>query len=327
MTAVATPIAPKQVSRLGNIKPTKLKEPPRVLVYGFEGVGKSSLAADAPAPIFLDIEGGSGHLEVTRYPFRDDTDGHVPVEYVEVLRALDDLSNSDHAFQTVVIDTVDRLESLLWAHICTTESAKPGGKRVENIEGFGYGKGYILAVDYWRALCVKLDRLRTKKRMNVILLGHSQIRTFKSPDTDDFDRYNLRLNDKAAGFLKEWADVTAFACFEDTAGGLSGERVKGVSTGRRLLKLERTAAFDAKTRISLPTEIELDPARPWAPFATAVQAGEESTPAALSKLIDEELKRIGDADLTKKATAACADAVKKNDTSALNRYLMGLKKR
>lgn len=322
-TNAAPQPAPKPVSRLGGIKPGKLREPLRLLTYGLEGVGKSSMAAASPDPIWLDIEGGSGHLRVTRYPFRDGDGGHVPADYTDVLRAIDDLGASDHGFKTVVIDTVDRLEALIWAHVCKRETKN--GKDYPNIEAFGYGKGYVLAIDEWRALCLRLDRLRSAKGMNVILLGHCQIRTFKSPDTDDWDRYSLRLHDKAAGFLKEWADVTGFACFEEGASALGDARAKGYSTGKRFLKLERTAAYDAKSRIPLPPEVELDPADPWAPFAAALVAGELMEAPAIADLIAAETTRIGDAATTVKVEKAVKEAMSKGDTATLGRYLQKLK--
>lgn len=313
----------KPASRLIGIKSGKLREPLRLLTYGVEGVGKSSMAAASPDPIWLDVEGGSGHLEVTRYPFRDGVAGHVPTEYAEVLRAIDDLGTGEHGFKTVVIDTVDRLEALIWQHVCRRES-KPG-KEVTSIEAFGYGKGYVMAIDEWRNLCLRLDRLRAAKGMNVILLGHCQIRTFKSPDTDDWDRYSLRLHDKAAGFLKEWADVTGFACFEEGASALGENRPKGYSTGKRFLKLERTAAYDAKSRIPLPPQVELDPANPWAPFAAALEQGESMPAPAIADLIAAEAARIGDPVTTAKVEKAVKEAIEKNDTAILGRYLQKLK--
>jgi hypothetical protein len=323
----ATPVTQKAlpgISRLAGLKPTKLKEPLRFLIYGMEGVGKSSLAADAPSPIWIDTEGGSAQLEVPRYPFREGDGGHVPVHYVEVKAAIDDLISSKHDFKTLVIDTLDRLEFLLWTEICLMEK----GKGYTSVEDFGYGKGYVKAQDEWRALCVKLDRLRTTRRMNIILLGHCTIRTFKSPETEDWDRYNLRLHDKAAGFLKEWCDVVGFAAFEE--GGKSMDkhsRAKGWSTGMRLLKLERSAAFDAKSRIPLPAQVEMTPEHPWAPLAKAIEEGEGLSIEAIRKLIDEwSVKVCNNAELAK-VTHYATELYHKSDRVALLHCLMELKRR
>jgi hypothetical protein len=164
--------------------------------------------------------------------------------------------------------------------------------------------------------------------MEIVILAHAQIKTFKSPESDDFDRYGLRLHDKAAGFIREWADVTGFACFEETAGKLSDEgRSKGYSTGRRLIKLVRTATYDAKTRLALPEQVELDPAHPWKPLADAVADSDTQTPVTLAAAIDVELARIGDAELAEKGKPSVTKAVAENDKGALSRMLNSLKKR
>jgi hypothetical protein len=317
-------------SRLTKASKGKLAVPLRYVVYGAEGVGKSTLAAHAPKPIWLDIEDGSGRLDVARYPFRDGDGGHVPQSYPEILAAIDDLAHNPHEYKTLVIDTADRLESLMWRWILERDSGKSsalnkGGKTMTSIEDYGYGKGYQLAVDDWRALCLKLDRLRMIRGISIIFLAHTQIRTFKNPTGDDYDRWVLRINDKAGGFLKEWADVTAFATFEESAGKLPGDdgRSKGYSTGRRLLKLERTAAFDAKSRIPLPAEVELDAGDPWGPLRKAVEEGMGVDPAVLKSQIEAEVARIGDPALGEKVAAA----VKENpDAGSLSRYLQKLKR-
>jgi hypothetical protein len=325
-TAVATkPVTQPAgaVSRLAAVKRGRLIAPLRYFFYGAEGVGKSTLAAHAPDPIWLDIEDGSGQLDVPRYQFRDGDGGHVPHSYEEILSAIDDLTRNPHSFQTVVFDTADRLEALLWQWMIARDTT--ARKPLDSIEAYGYGKGPIRALDDWRGLCFRLDRLRTARKMSIIILGHAQIRLFKSPDSEDYDRYNPRINALAAGFLKEWSDVTGFAMFEEFGSKLGDDRAKGTSTGRRLLKLERTAAFDAKSRIALPKEVELDPANPWAPFAAAVNDGVNMDPAEIATLIDAETTRIGSPELTAKAQAFTKEALAKNDTATLHRSLLKLR--
>ena len=310
---VNTPAPARPASRLASVSKGRLASAFRYVFYGPEGVGKSTLAAHAPAPLWLDIEDGSGRLDVNRYPFHDGTDAHVPRSYADVLVALDDLLANNEAYQTLVIDTADRLESLIWRHIC--ERDKKSG-----IEDYGYGKGYQVALDEWRALCLRFDRLRTAKQMNIVILAHATIRLYKNPTGEDFDRYQLRIHDKAAGFIKEWADVAGFVAFEETTHKEKGaNRAKGYSTGRRLLHVARTAAYDAKTRIALPEEIELDPTNPWAPLAAAVD--ESNDPKALTALIEAELAKSTDAALVAKVRGLAETAAKANDAASLSLYL------
>jgi AAA domain len=329
-----TNAAPKAAaSRLAFVKKEVLRVPLRYFFYGDNGVGKSTLAAAAPEPIWLDIEDGSSQLKVARYPFRDGEGGHVPRTYGEVVGAIDDLATSPHAFQSVVLDTADALEKLIWAHLVERESAPSARSKdgpLTSIESFGYGKGYVMAVDEWRALCVKLDRLRMTRGMNVVIIAHSIVRTFKSPIGPDYDRYQPALHDKAAGFLKGWSDICGRVCHEETAGkepGDRSQRMKGFATGRRILQLAHSAAFDAKGRGNLPDEVEIPTEEPWAPLAAAIEAGHETDLKKLTDEIDAETARIGDDALTAKVAPAVRDAVAKKDAQSLKAYLNSLKSR
>jgi hypothetical protein len=322
--------ASRPPSRLAKATKGRLIQPNRFVIYGPEGVGKTSLAADAPNPIMFDIEDGSTRIDVTRYPFHDGPSGHVPRTFADVLLAIDDLATSEHDFKTLIIDTADKLESLLWIHMTTRDSAvsarNPKGESYGSIIDYGWGKGFEVAVEEWRSLCSRLDRLRFAKQMDVILVAHAQIKLFKSPETEDFDRYQLKLNDKAGNFLKEWADATGFFSFEETTkGGSKTSRAKGVSTGTRLLRFSRSSAFDAKSRISLPSEIVIPVESPWAPVAEAVRTGFEVESKKIEAQIFEETRRIGDEELTAKVGVAVASAMAKNDMAALLSYLNALK--
>ncbi len=310
---------PKTASRLIDIKPGKLKEPLKALFFGTNGAGKSTLAAYSPDPIWCDAEGGSAQLTVARYPFRDGLGGHIPNGYDDVIGMIDDLTASDHRFQTLVIDGLETFEAMLGQFVCKRDGQK-------NLDSYGYGKGQNAAIDQWRAVLTKLERLQAVKGMNVLLIGHSIVKTFKSPTTEDFDRYNLGLNDRAAGLIKDWVDVVGFAAFEDGAGKGNGTRVKGFTTGRRMLYLERTAAYDAKSRYPLPAEVELDPANPWAPFAKALSDGESMDVPALAALCEAEAARIGDPAISEKVTAAVKESIAANDIERLRRNLLALKR-
>jgi hypothetical protein len=321
-----TQTTPATGSKLTAVKRGTIEDAPRFVFYGSEGTGKSTLCAHAPDPIFLDCEDGTARLDIARYPFHPGRGGHVPASYDDVLAAIKDLTETPHNYKTLVIDTADRLEALLWTWIVRRDSGVgPKGKKLTSIEGYGFGKGYQVALDEWRHLAAQLDRLRMRRNMIIVMLAHAQIKTFKDPQGADYDRYALRVHTLAAGFLKEWADVVGFVQFEQGGDKLDGEtRVRGYSTGRRLLKLEHCAAYDAKTRIPMPTEIELTTGNPWSPLGRAVYAGQSMTPEDLIQAIFTETKRIGSPSLSEKVRAACKD---ERDAATLSRYLNELRRR
>jgi hypothetical protein len=279
---------------LGAVTKGKIAKPQRIVLYGTEGIGKSTFAADAPSTIFIPTEAGTEHLDVARMP--------MPESWRDVLDACDALMG-EHSYKTVAIDTLDALEPMCWAHTCATK--KNGEKRAEHPEDFGFGKGYEFALDTWRVLLAKLDRLRDERGMNVILIAHSWVKPFKSPDTEDFERYELKLHRKASGLIKEWADCVLFAMHE-TLTHKQNNRAKGIGTGNRVIYTTRTAAYDAKNRAGLPESLPLS----WAAFEAALVG----VPAATWRdRITALLDGVGDdlrARVTKAVTAASEDAAK-----------------
>lgn len=321
-----TPIASK--SRIGSIKRGQLRSALRYMFYGPEGVGKSSLLADVPDLLLADIEGGSDNIDVPRYMFRDEEGGHVPRSFAEVLAMVEDLNtNPSHGFKALGFDTADALEALMHRHICDQH-----GK--STIEEFGFGKGYQVALDEMRRFLSLLDGLRSKG-LAILFVGHSIVKTFKNPEGEDYDRYQLRVHDKLGGLLKEWCDVVGFIRFDGGAAKLKGDasqakRARGWATGKRIVHLARDAAWDAKSRLSLPAEIELDVAHPWSPFAEAQAGSRDVDIADLNAQIEIELERIGVDEFTtsagKKTTRqAIRDLVAKSDASTISRVLAGLK--
>ena len=233
---MSTPTAPSRMT-LQSLTKGRLQQPVRVVLYGVEGVGKSTFGSGAPAPIYLGAEDGTAQLDVTRFP--------KPESLEEALDAVRTLIREEHDFRTLVVDTLDWLEPLIWQH--TVEAAR--SKDISTIEDFGYGKGYVAAMDHWRRFVKALEVLRSAKQMNVVLIAHSWIKAFKNPQGEDFDRYEMKLHAKAAGLMKEWADAVLFCDFETfSKTDARTKRVRGVDTGARVIHTERRAAYDAKNR-------------------------------------------------------------------------------
>jgi len=251
----------------------------RVLLYGTEGIGKSTFAAAAPSPIFLASEDGTAELDVARFP--------PPRVWTDVLDAIAELTTGEHEYRTLVIDTLDWLEPICWAHV--VEQARD--PKIKSIEGFGYGKGYQAALDAWRVFLAALEHLRNVRGMHVIMVAHAWIKPFANPEGDSYDRYELKLNAKAAGALKEWSDAVLFARYETFTLKDDRKRVRGVSSGARVIHTQRTAAWDSKNRYDLPDTLPLD----WNAFAEAVAARRPVDASVSRGRIDALLERADEA--------------------------------
>ncbi len=224
---------------------TRNSLPPRVVVHGDGGVGKSTFAAGAFKPIFLPFEDGLSGLEVDSFPLLR--------SYQDAVDAIASLASGQHDYGTAVVDSLDWLEPLVWEKV-----ARDHGKK--SIEEIPYGKGYAEALPLWRSLLDGLNHLRETRSMAVVLIAHSQIKRFEAPDSEPFDRYEIKLHKGANAMVREWADVIGFAHHEtaikkDSNGFTT--RARGVGTGRRLLRVAETPACVAKNRYSIPDVIPL----------------------------------------------------------------------
>jgi len=226
-------------------KSVRNRLPPRVVVHGPHGVGKSTLGASAYNPVFLPLEDGLSGLEVDAFPLL--------TSYPQVREALQVLRTSEHAFGTVVVDSLDWLEPLIQAETCARN-------KWTNIEAPGYGKGYAEAANDWREFLDLCNALRTERGMAVVLIAHSEIKRFEAPDTEAFERYQIKLQRSAAALVQEWADVIGFAQFETAikkeAVGMN-QRARGIATGRRLLHVTEKPAYVAKNRYGMADTLEL----------------------------------------------------------------------
>ncbi|KPL06511.1 oxidoreductase [candidate division BRC1 bacterium SM23_51] len=223
------------------------RAPRRTLIYGVHGVGKSTFGAMAKKPIFVQTEDGLGEINCERFPLAG--------QYSDVPAALGELYVKSHEYQTIVIDSLDWLERLIWTEVCQKRG-------VESIEDIGYGKGYTFAVAYWREVLTGLDALRNDHGMSVILVAHAQIERFANPETDSYDRYSPRLHKQASALMQEWVDEVFFATYsiytKVTDEGFGRTRAQGIGTGERIIRTTERPAHVAKNRLNLPDEIPLD---------------------------------------------------------------------
>lgn len=263
---------------LSQVTKGKVKKPHIILLYGTDGVGKTSWAAQAPSPIFLGSEDGSNNLDVARFP--------APKSWKDIEVAVGELLTAKHDYQTLVLDSADWIEPLLHQEICTRHNAKS----IELAAG-GYGKGYVEAVTEWQKLVKSLVRLRDEKKMNIIIIAHSEVVKFADPYTQtEYDRYQLKLYKKSSALLREFVDCVFFANFEIFA-KKDGQKHLHFGDGARVIYTERRPGFDAKNRLGLPFQIPLS----WDDFANAIAPDSPDTLLSsingmIAEIVDPALK-------------------------------------
>lgn len=257
------------------------KLPNRVAFHAVEGFGKTSFAAQAPAPLFLMARGETGLTTLIEAGQLPETP-HIPEEissWTELLRILEALRTQEHPHKTIVLDTLNGFERLCHEHVCEVSF---GGDWTER--GFAsYGKGADVAIPEWILMLTLLDKLRAERRCSIITLAHTKVKTFRNPDGPDYDRYTVDLNDKTWGVTHKWADMVLFGNFITEAIKEKGAmRAKGKGGRERVIYTTRSAAFDAKNRHGLAEEIDggTSAAEAWSNFVAALKAGREAKEAA-----------------------------------------------
>lgn len=227
------------------------KVPIKAVIYGAEGIGKSTLASKMPGAIFFDIEGGTAQLNVRRT--RPLTKGFETLDEIlsdmgEIIAKKDQLN-----VQTMVFDTMDALELLITKNVC-----KKYGK--DGIESFGYSKGYTYVAEDVKRFLDKCDAA-IFAGINITILAHAKITKFEQPDEmGAYDRWELKLSKRSAPLLKEWADLLLFCNYKTTVvtSGEGLEKKKKVTGGKRVAYASHNACWDAKNRFGLPDEFVLD---------------------------------------------------------------------
>ena len=226
----------------------KVPSAQKVVVYGPEGIGKSTFASKFPEPLFFDIEGSTKQLDVARLP--------QPKSWSELANQLKEFQQAPHGFKTIVIDTVDWAEILCTQHVCAA-AGKTG------IEDFGYGKGYAYVKEQFGRFLNMLSDIAEKCGVNVVLTAHARLTKFEQPDeAGAYDRYTLKLTDSpkvsTAALVKEWADAVLFINYKTFVVKDEKTDKMKASGGRRVMYTQHHPCWDAKNRWGLPEETEFD---------------------------------------------------------------------
>ncbi len=232
-----------------NITKGAQNHPVKVVLYGVEGIGKTTFASKFPAPLFLDLDRGSARMAVDRISDIKD--------WVTLIRTLKDISEEPNSpYSTIVIDTADKAGEMCKDYICAKN-------KKESIEDFGYGKGYTILAQEFAKVTV-WGNVLIDKGYNVVFLAHSMQRVVTRPDdTGSYDHWEMKLpgkgNNSLGAFLKEWADLLLFADYRITI--RQGEDGKGRATkssGERRMRANHSPFADAKNRFNLADELPFD---------------------------------------------------------------------
>lgn len=222
----------------------KKASPAKVVIYGHEGVGKSTLASKFPSPLFLDIEGSTSRMDVSRID--------EPCDSLDAFSSImrDLIASWPEGYSTLVIDTGDWLDQLVCNKVFGTNT-QPG--QVND-----FGRSYVILENTWARILDQLTLLQSRQGVNVVITAHASLRTVTNPETvGSYDHWEMKCSKKGAAKLKEWSDFLLFLNFKVTV-QKDGMRDKAQG-GQRCIIASHTAWADAKSRESLPNEIILTP--------------------------------------------------------------------
>jgi hypothetical protein len=230
-------------------------------VYGTEGIGKSTFAGQAPRPIFIQTEDGLDEIDCDKFPLAS--------TYDDVAAALHELRTQNHDYETVVIDSLDWLERLVWDKLCT----QYGVNSIEKVDG-GYARGYTHALTFWREIIDHLNVLRSARGMVVLLIAHSKVERFEDPESSPYDRYSPRLHKHACALISEWCDAVLFATrkfrtqSEDAGFGRKRTIAQAIGKdgGERVLRTVGGPSCVAKNRYGITDDLPLA----WPAFVNAL---------------------------------------------------------
>ena len=245
--------------------------PVKTVLYGPEGIGKSTFASHFPDPVFIDTEGGTKRLNVKRLP--------QPTSWAMLLDEVAEVRKGNIPCGTLVIDTADWAERLCIQAVCAKA-------KVNGIEDFGYGKGYTYVKEEFSKLLDALEEVLNAGH-NVVVLAHAAITKFEQPDAvGNYDRWTMKTSKQVAPLLREWCDMLLFANYKTVVekSGSSPNAKNKASGGKRVLYTTHHACWDAKNRFDLPDEISFDYAAiahclPGSSALTATQTPVQHAPA------------------------------------------------
>jgi hypothetical protein len=229
------------------------------------------------------------------------------------MAALKELATEEHEFKTLCVDSLDHLEPLVFTSVCKEANVDS----IEKAHG-GYGKGYVAAIEKWRTFLDVLTDLRNRRRMNIIMIAHSQVKKVDDlKEGRQYDRYSLKLNEKASALLQEFCDTVLFATHQVFTKVDEQKKVRAYGDGSRIVLTEWRPVAVAKNRYGLPPELALS----WEAFVDAVKNGQPASPESLLAQIENMLPLLKAKDETLFKSVKEHVAKVGNDAVALSKTL------
>jgi phage nucleotide-binding protein len=228
-------------------------------LFGEGGMGKTTLAAMFPNPVFIRTEDGTASLagndNVSLFPLATSTQ--------DVLDAIEALATQKHDHKTLVIDSITQLATMVEAEIV---AADPKAKSI-NQAGGGYGAGYSTAAEKHRQIRDWAGSLAYEKGMNVIFIGHADTEMLDLPDMDAFARYTVRMHKKSLPHYTDNVDLVGLIRLKTLIRGGDGDKKRAISTGEREIICHPQASSVTKNRfnVSEPLAFTFD-RNPFADF-------------------------------------------------------------
>lgn len=250
-----------------------IEQPPRICVWGFDGVGKTGFAAGAPEPFFLDANKGSSKYDVKRLEVES---------WEEAKECIAAVERGAIECKTFVLDDLSTLEAMsLTALFPDTTMNKYEG---------GYGKGVEVLMSEWRGIVGTLERI-WKRGVSVVIVAHATVKPFNDPTGPGYDRFEIAANQKLAGMIRQWVDHVLFCREEVVVAGDKNTKKRATTTGVRYLYTSRKPAYDAKSRGStlFPERLPLS----WSEFDTALK-NDKKRSGDLSRELEEMITEIND---------------------------------
>ena len=224
------------------VQQTMQIEPMKVLIYGVEGIGKTTFASKFPDPIFIDTEGSTGFINARKLPN--------PTSWTMLLDELEDIKSEPRG-KTLIIDTLDWAERLAKKYLMDKN-------KWAAIDSTNYGSRYVALSDEIGKLLNKLTEIKDVG-INVVLTAHAETKKHELPDEmGQYDKYTLKLEKRDAGLAKEWADMILFFNYKTTIISDSKSNSKKATGGQRVMYTTHKPAWDAKNRLGLPDELPID---------------------------------------------------------------------